>query len=78
MATIYNISQDIPTNITLPKAKFQKMVFIMNALQDGWSVKKNKNSYIFYKKHENKKEVFDDEYLETFIQTKSNMNFSEI
>jgi hypothetical protein len=49
------------------KIQFQKMFFIMNALDDGWSVKKSQDKYIFSKKHENKIEVFQEEYLATFI-----------
>lgn len=49
------------------KIQFQKMLFIMNALDDGWSVKKSQDKYIFSKKHENKIEVFQEEYLATFI-----------
>lgn len=44
-----------------------KMKFIMNALEKGWAVKKRNDSYIFSKKHEGKREVFRDNYLETFI-----------
>jgi hypothetical protein len=46
----------------------RKMTFIMNALEDGWSVKKINHSYVFSKKHENKREVFLDSYLEKFIE----------
>jgi len=46
----------------------QKMVFIMNALDAGWSVKKVDNKYVFSKKHEGKKEVFMSDYLEKFIE----------
>jgi hypothetical protein len=46
----------------------RKMIFIMNALEDGWSVKKINHSYVFSKKHENKREVFLDSYLEKFIE----------
>ena len=53
--------------IKMDKKQFQKMVFIMNALDEGWSVKKNSDSYIFTKKHENKVEIFKEEYLETFL-----------
>jgi hypothetical protein len=61
--------------IKLDKVQFQKMVFIMNALDNGWSVKKNEESYIFTKKHENKREVFMENYLENFIV--SNMNLDK-
>jgi hypothetical protein len=56
-------------HVQLSKKDFQKMVFIMNALNDGWSIKKSDESYIFTKKHEGKKEVFESEYLERFIET---------
>ena len=50
-------------------AKMNKriMMFVMNALDDGWSVKKDDDKYIFKKKHENKKEVFMESYLEKFV-----------
>ena len=34
-----------------------KMIFLFNALEDGWSVKKRNDSYIFAKKHLGKEEV---------------------
>jgi hypothetical protein len=49
------------------KKDIQKMIFIMNALNDGWSVKKNQDKYIFTKKHENKVEIFQEDYLAKFI-----------
>lgn len=42
--------------------------FIMNALNNGWKIHKENNLYIFTKKHENKRDVFMDSYLEDFIQ----------
>ena len=55
----------------IDKVKLHKMSFIMNALDEGWSVKKKKEIYIFTKKHEGKKEVFNEKYLENFV--KNNM-----
>jgi|TARA_B110000908_G_scaffold19301_1_gene21701 hypothetical protein len=52
----------------------QKMVFIYNALEKGWAVKKNKNSYIFTKNHEGKKEVFLDDYLKHFMTENFDIN----
>jgi hypothetical protein len=43
------------------------MIFIYNSINKGWKVHKKENSYIFSKKHENKKEVFLDDYLKKFI-----------
>jgi hypothetical protein len=60
--------------IQLSKKDFQKMVFIMNALNDGWCIKKSEESYIFTKKHEGKKEVFQSDYLEKFIETNLHLN----
>jgi hypothetical protein len=54
---------------------FQKMNFIMNAIETGWSVKKNDGNYIFSKKHEGKREVFMSDYLEKFID--KNMKLDE-
>jgi hypothetical protein len=51
----------------ISKKEFYKMVFIMNALNDGWKIYKKEDEYIFTKKHEGKREIFKREYLETFI-----------
>lgn len=48
---------------------YQKMVFIMNALDKGWKVKKENDKYIFTKKHENRKEVLDEDFLIEFLET---------
>ncbi len=45
------------------------MVFIINAIENGWSVKKLEDAYIFAKKHEGKKEIFKSDYLEKFVET---------
>jgi hypothetical protein len=47
--------------------KYLKMLFLYNSIQDGWTVKKKEDVYIFSKKHHNKKEVWRDEYLTNFI-----------
>ena len=38
---------DIPDTAELSKPAFQKMLFIANALEQGWTVKKSQESYIF-------------------------------
>lgn len=45
-----------------------KMIFIFNALENGWTIKKKNEKYIFKKKHNNKKEVFSEDYLKQFIE----------
>lgn len=61
--------------ISIDVITFQKMNFIMNAIETGWSVKKNDDNYIFSKKHEGKREVFMSDYLEKFID--KNMKLDE-
>jgi len=53
--------------IEIYKKQFQKMAFLTNAIEQGWSVKKVKDTYIFKKKHENRREYFNEDYLETFL-----------
>lgn len=50
---------------TLTKVK--KMILYYNAIENGWKVQKKEDSYIFSKKHNNKSEYFDKEYIETFL-----------
>jgi len=66
---------DIPGQMMINKTQLKKMNFIMNALDNKWSVKKRGDRYVFTKKHEGKREVFQENYLETFIH--SNMHFLE-
>ena len=56
-------------NYKIDPMKFQKMLFIYNAIEDGWSLKKKNDCYIFSKKTDNKKEVIKDEYLANFMKT---------
>ena len=58
---------NLPSNIQMDRKQFQKMLFIANALDQGWSVKKSQDSYIFTKKHEGRREIFQENYLENFI-----------
>lgn len=46
-----------------------KMMFVFNALNKGWKIQKKENRYIFTKNHNEKKEVFTDNYLKRFIET---------
>lgn len=55
-------------NINIDSIKFQKMILLFNAINDGWSIKKQNESYIFNKRHEGKREVFHDSYLLTFMK----------
>lgn len=54
--------------------KMHKMIFLFNALENGWTIKKKNNKYIFLKNHGEKKEIFSDDYLTSFIRDNSNIN----
>ena len=61
-------------SLEIDKIKFQKMVFLYNALDNGWSIKKNQKSYIFKKNHEGKKEILNETYLSIFMKDNSDIN----
>jgi len=50
----------------------------MNALENGWKVKKRNGSYIFTKRHEGCKKFFKDGYLEFFLAENMNSATSNI
>ena len=56
-------------DLTVDFLELKKMYFINNAIDDGWAVKKRNDKYIFSKKHENKKEVYLETYLQHFIES---------
>jgi hypothetical protein len=61
-------------SLEIDKIKFQKMNFLFNTLESGWTIKKKKNSYIFTKNHEGKKEIFDESYLVMFMKENNDLN----
>jgi hypothetical protein len=66
--------KDLENNVKIDSVKFQKMLILYNSIEQGWSVKKNNDSYVFSKKHENKKEVLEDSYLLKFMKTNLDLN----
>ena len=72
---------DVDINIDTNNMKIdcillQKMIFLYNALDKGWSIKKKKNAYVFTKNHEGKKEVMLEDYLKRFML--ENLDISKI
>jgi hypothetical protein len=65
---INNVDLNVNSN------KLHKMIFIFNALENGWTIKKKNKKYIFSKNHEGKKEIFSEDYLTSFIKDNSNIN----
>ena len=61
-------------NLKIDSIKFQKMLLLFNAIEEGWSVKRKTKSYVFTKNHENKKEVLDDSYLLKFMNANLDLN----
>ena len=56
-------------NVKIDVIKFQKMLFLFNAIEQGWSVKKRGESFVFVKSHEGKKEVLEESYLKKFMKS---------
>ncbi len=47
--------------------ELSKLAFIFNALEDGWTIKKRKDKYIFTKHKGKEKEIFLENYLDNFL-----------
>ena len=69
-----NNSLENSNNIKIDYIKFKKMLLIYNALEEGWTIKKKNDSFIFEKKHEGKKEILLDSYLERFMKSNLDLN----
>ena len=71
-------SQDILINtkkeLEIDTIKLQKMAFIYNAVESGWKISKQNDSYIFSKKHGGRKEIFLDNYLKKFLESNFDIN----
>ena len=69
---IMDIYIDSNENNVIDYITLEKMKFLYNALESGWSIIKKDDKYIFNKKHEGEKEIYLDSYLQQFIL--ANMN----
>jgi hypothetical protein len=61
-------------NVKVDIIKFQKMLLLFNSIEQGWSIKKRNDSYVFTKNHEGKKEVLEESYLKKFMKTNLDLN----
>jgi len=61
-------------NFKLDGITFQKMLLLFNALEDGWTIKKRNDSYVFLKNHEGKREILDESYLSRFMKANFDIN----
>ena len=64
--------QAAPNSINM--ITLQKMTLIYNALENGWSIKKRNNCYVFKKKHNNEKKIYLDNYLKRFMIKNMDIN----
>jgi len=69
-----NINLENGNNIVLENLKFQKMIFLFNAINSGWTVRKEQNFYIFNKNHNGKEEIFKKDYLSSFMSQNFDIN----
>lgn len=65
---------NLEDNCKINTIQFQKMLLLFNAIEEGWTVKRRNESYVFTKNHENKKEVLQDSYLLKFMKTNLDLN----
>ena len=61
-------------DVKINMVQLQKMAFLFNAVENGWTINKKKNLYIFSKNHEGKKEVYLDSYLARFMKGNLDLN----
>ena len=66
---------NLQSQLNIENKKLSKMIFLFNALENGWAIKKRDNNFLFRKKHEGKKEIFSDKYLSRFL--KENLDFNQ-
>ena len=69
-----NININSNNEIEIDSMKLHKIIFLYNALENGWTINKKGNLYIFNKKHEGKKEVLLDDYLRRFMVKNFDIN----
>jgi len=54
-----------------------RMQFVDTALDNGWSVRKRKDKYVFRKKHNGHTKVFEESFLTEFVEEQSRANVKE-
>ena len=64
----------LPETLEIDVIQVHKMAFIYNAVNDGWKVEMKNGKYVFTKRHEGKKEIYLDSYLEKFVSNNIDIN----
>ena len=69
-----DIHVPLVNNMKIDKKLFTKMGFIYNAIEDGWTVHKRHDKYVFTHAHDKRREVLSEDYLTTFIKSNLLLN----
>ena len=72
----FNILNNVLINLLYILIKVNNFDLLYNSIEEGWTVKKKNESYVFSKPHEGKKEVLEESYLHKFMKT--NLDFNKI
>ena len=74
MNSTSSLSRELDFDLNL--LSLHKMLFIYNAILNGWTVKKVSKNKFEFKKHKDdvKKEIYLDSYLEHFAKTNLNID----
>lgn len=61
-------------SVDIDNKLLKKTLFLYNALEQGWTIKKKGDLFILNKKHEGNTKYFDDKYLSTFMKENTNID----
>jgi len=64
----------IDADLKIDMVQLQKMAFLFNALENGWTIKKKESCYVFSKNQNGQKEVYLDSYLKRFMVSNLDLN----
>ena len=66
--------QEQKISVDIDNKLLKKTLFLYNALEQGWTIKKKGDLFILNKKHEGNTRYFDDNYLSTFMKENTNID----
>jgi hypothetical protein len=60
-------------SLQVPAKTLKQMIFIANALENGWSVRKAGKNYVFTDRLEGRSEVYEAGFLDAFVRENTDM-----
>lgn len=60
-------------SLQVPAKTLKQMIFIANALENGWTVRKAGRSYVFTDRLEGRSEVYEAGFLDAFVRENTDM-----